>query len=67
MAEIPPDATAVTKVTTADGAVTFEFGPDGVTVVLGWSDAVIPWSSWEHIARVYRRRPDHLDTPRQEH
>lgn len=42
------------RVTT--GLVTFDFGDEGVLIVLPCDKALVPWSAWEHIAKVYGKR-----------
>lgn len=45
-----------TRVETSDGAVVLRFRPDGVRVQLACDTAMISWSDWEHIAKVYGRK-----------
>lgn len=46
------------RVTTTDGKIEFTFSEDGVGVsrVGATKPVIIPWSEWEHIARVYGKR-----------
>lgn len=44
------------RVETVNGLVTFDFNDDGVMIGLPCDKQLIPWSEWEHIARVYGKR-----------